>query len=291
MTKWNDRLSLLLMYSFVTLFILFCFVPFWLVVINSFASESSLQVNGYQFIPSEFSFYSYSYLFQSDQLLSSYGVTLFVTIVGTALAVFVTATYAYVLAHRKVKYRNIMSFLTYLTMIFGAGLVGSYILIANWLGLKDTLWALILPTLLNPFFAFILVAFYRTIPYELNEAATIDGANDLTIFYKVIWPVAVPSVASITLFYALYYWNDWFHALLYIDDYKLHPLQIMLRQLMSSLNMESYLSGGAGISDVVVPTLGVQLATVCVTIGPIILFYPFVQKYFVKGLTIGAVKG
>lgn len=289
--KLVDKCFTVFMYAFILVFTLVCFIPFWVVVVDSFAAESSLQTNGYQIFPSEFSFYSYQYLFKGKQILNSYGVTLFVTIVGTILAVFVTTTFAYVLAHRRVKYRNIMSFLTYFTMIFGAGLVGSYMLIANWLGLKDSIWALILPALLNPFYAFILVAFYRTIPYELNEAATIDGANDLSIFFRIIWPVALPSIATITLFYALHYWNDWFLALLYIDDYKLHPLQIMIRQLIANMNMQSYLSGGGGMYENPAPQNGIQLATVCVTIGPIILFYPFIQKFFVKGLTVGAVKG
>jgi putative aldouronate transport system permease protein len=289
--KVLDKCFTLFIYGFIILFILVCIIPFWMVIIDSFASESSLQINGYQLFPTHFSLYAYQYLFKGKQIFHSYGVTLFVTIVGTILAVFVTATFAYVLAHRKVKYRNTLSFLTYLTMIFGAGLVGSYILIANWLGLKDSIWALILPYLLNPFYAFILVAFYRTIPYELNEAATIDGANDLSIFFRIIWPVAVPSIASITLFYALQYWNDWFLALMYIDNYKLHPLQIMIRQLISNTNMQSYISGGGAGYDTPTPQHGVQLATVCITIGPIILFYPFIQKFFVNGLTVGAVKG
>lgn len=289
--KLLDKGMTVFLYGFIIVFTLICFIPFWMVIINSFTLESSLQTNGYQLFPTDFSLYAYQYLFKGNQILHSYGVTLFVTIVGTILAVFVTATFAYVLAHRKVKYRNIMSFLTYLTMIFGAGLVGSYILMVNWLGLKDSVWALILPYLLNPFYAFILVAFYRNIPYELNEAATIDGANDLSIFFRIILPVAVPSIATITLFNALHYWNDWFLALLYIDDYQLHPLQIMIRQLIANMNMQSYLAGGAGVYETPTPQLGVQLATVCVTIGPIILFYPFIQKFFVKGLTIGAVKG
>lgn len=278
-------------YGFIILFTLICFIPFWMIIIGSFASESSIQTNGYQLFPSEFSLYSYEYLLAGKQVFISYGVTLIVTIAGTALAVLITAMYAYVLAHPKVKYRKIMAFLTYFTMIFGAGLVGFYILISSWLGLKDSIWSLILPYLLNPFFAFILVSFYRTIPYELNEAATVDGANDIYIFFKIIWPVAVPAIATTSLFYALQYWNDWYLALLFIDDHKLHPLQIMIRQLISNINAQAYVAGSNTVYSTPIPSRGVQLATVCLTIGPIILFYPFIQKYFVKGLTVGAVKG
>ncbi|CAH0121795.1 MULTISPECIES: carbohydrate ABC transporter permease [unclassified Paenibacillus] len=286
-----DKCFTWFIYGFIVLFTLICFIPFWMIIIGSFASESSIQTNGYQLFPSEFSLYSYEYLLAGKQVFTSYGVTLIVTIAGTALAVLITAMYAYVLAHPKVKYRKIMAFLTYFTMIFGAGLVGFYILISSWLGLKDSIWSLILPYLLNPFFAFILVSFYRTIPYELNEAATVDGANDIYIFFKIIWPVAVPAIATTSLFYALQYWNDWYLALLFIDDHTLHPLQIMIRQLISNINAQAYVAGSNTVYSTPIPSRGVQLATVCLTIGPIILFYPFIQKYFVKGLTVGAVKG
>lgn len=280
-----------MMYTILVIFALVCFLPFWLVIINSFATETSIQTQGYQFFPRGFSLSAYEYLFSGKQLFSSYKVTLFVTIVGTLLAVLITATYAYTLSHPRVKYRNILSFLTYFTMLFGAGLVGFYMLVANWLGLKDSIWALILPYLLNPFYAFILVSFFRTLPFEMNEAATVDGANDLVIFFRIIWPISTPIIATVSLFYALSYWNDWWLSLLFVDNYKLHPLQMMIRQLMSNLNAKAYVAGSGTNYNIVVPTFGMQLAIVCVTIGPILFVYPFIQKYFVKGITIGAIKG
>ncbi|UKS28245.1 carbohydrate ABC transporter permease [Paenibacillus sp. HWE-109] len=275
----------------VLLFALFCFVPFWLVFIDSFASEASFMAHGYQLLPSALTLDAYKFILQGDQIFRSYRVSILVTIIGTALSVIITAMYAYVIANRKVKYRNILSFLTYFTMVFGAGLVGFYILIANWLHLKDSVWALILPYLLNPFYAFILVSFYRTLPYEINESATIDGAREIRIFFKIILPITAPAIATITLFYALQYWNDWWLSLLFIDNYKLHPLQMMIRQLISNLNVSSYVSGSSTSYSVSAPTNVVQMATVCLTIGPIVLVYPFVQKYFVRGLTVGAIKG
>ncbi|WP_238403669.1 carbohydrate ABC transporter permease, partial [Paenibacillus paridis] len=137
---------------------------------------------------------------------------------GTVLAVIITAMFAYVLAHPKVKYRNTLAFLTYLAMVLGGGLVGFYIMVSNWLHLKDSLWALILPYLLNPFYAFILVAFYKSLPYEINEAATIDGAGDIRLFYKIILPISTPVIATVSLFYAIQFWNDWYLSLLFIDD-------------------------------------------------------------------------
>ncbi|WP_229750141.1 carbohydrate ABC transporter permease [Paenibacillus nasutitermitis] len=233
---------------------------------------------------------AYKYLLAGEQVFRSYGVTLFVTIIGTMAAILITSTYAYVLAHRKVKYRNLLSFLTYFTMIFGTGLVGFYILIVNWLHLKDSIWVMILPYLLNPFYAFILVAFYRNLPYEIYESATVDGANDISIFFRIIWHVSTPVLATVSLFYALQYWNDWWLSLLFIDNHDLHSLQMMIRNLMGSLNVSSYV-GGSTEYKVQPPTEGVKLATVCLTIGPIVFLYPYIQKYFVKGLTIGSVKG
>lgn len=288
---WRERLFTFVLYAFLLVFSVICLLPFWLVIIDSFASEASLREHGFQLLPSEFSLQAYKYLFSGKQVFRSYGVTLLVTALGTLLALGLSSSYGYVLAHRKVKYRSILAFLTYFTMLFGAGLVGFYMLIASWLGLKDTLWALILPYLINPFYVFILVSYFRTLPYEMNEAAHIDGAGELRIFASIMMPVATPVLATIALFYALQYWNDWWLALLFIDDYKLHPLQIMIRQLVSNMNAQSYIGSSGTSYAIQVPTYGVQLATVCITIGPIIFLYPFLQKYYVKGLTVGSVKG
>ncbi|MBB6690880.1 carbohydrate ABC transporter permease [Cohnella xylanilytica] len=289
--SFTEKTFVVFLYAFTGLFALACFVPFWLVLINSFADESAIKRHGYQLLPKDFSLSAYQFVMHGKQVASSYFVSTTVTVAGTVLAVLVTSMYAYVLAHPKVKYRSALSFLTYFTMIFGAGLVGFYILIANWLHLKDTLWALILPYLLNPFFAFIMVSFFRTLPYEINEAATVDGANDLKIFFRIILPISKPVIATVGLFYALQYWNDFFLALMFIDDYKLHPLQMMIRQLISNINISAYVGGSQTVYNQPLPTYGVQLATVCLTIGPIVFLYPFIQKYFVKGITIGALKG
>lgn len=285
----SDKILIVFTYLFVTLFTLISIVPFWLVIAGSFTDEQSIAKYGYQLLPKQWSLYAYQYLFSGKQVFMSYCITVFVTTVGTTIALTMTSMFAYVIAHQRVKYRNVMAFLTYFTFLFGAGLVGFYLLISNWLHLKDSIWALILPNLLNPFYAFILVSFFRTVPYEINEAATVDGANDLYIFFRIIWPLSVPVLATVGLFYALHYWNDWWLALLFIDNVQLHPLQMMIRQLISDINSESYLGGAS--SGQVIPSKSVQFATVCITIGPIILLYPMLQKYFVKGLTIGSVKG
>lgn len=275
---------------FVGLFMLFAFIPFWLVVINSFASEANIALNGFQLWPDQFSLEAYDYVFKGNQVYYSYRNTLVIVAIGTPLAVIITAMYAYVLAHPKARYGRHLSFITYFTMLMGTSLVGFYILISTWMHMRNTLWALILPRLINPFYAFILVAAYRGVPYEIYDSAQLDGAGEWRIFFQIILPITIPALATVTLFFALYFWNDWWLALLFIDDYKLHPLQMMIRSLISSITASQYLSA-ENMSGVAVPTNAVKMAVVCITVGPVIVVYPFVQKYFVKGVTVGAVKG
>lgn len=274
-------------YLFIVFFALICLIPFWLVYIGSFTAEHQI-VKGFQMFPTEFSFDSYRFLFKGDQVYSSSFVSVFITVTGTVGAVLMTSMFSYVVAHQKVKYRNFLAFYVYLTMLFTPGLVGYYLLISNWLGLRDSLLALILPLMFTPFNAFLMISYFRTLPFELNEAATMDGAHELYIFFRIIWPISLPLIATITLFYALSYWNDWFNALMFIDNAARHPLQMMLRRIVSNATNLDYLSANVNIP---VAAAGVQLSTVCITIGPIIFLYPFLQRYFVKGLTIGAVKG
>ena len=287
----RDRAFTVGVYSVICVITFICFLPFWAIVVNSFASESSLSANGYQLWPTAFSLDAYRFMFASDQLYRSYRVTVTVTTLGSVLAVLITTMYAYAISHYRVRYRNVISFMTYLTMIFGSGLVGFYLTVSRDLHLKDTIWALILPYLLNPFYTLILMGFFRQLPRELHEAALMDGANDIHVFFRIIWPLSLPVIATVTLFYALQYWNDWWLALLFIDNERMHPLQMMIRRLISTLNAANYLGGSAFRLGVVVPNEGLQLTIVCLTIGPIILVYPFIQKYFVKGITLGAVKG
>jgi putative aldouronate transport system permease protein len=280
----------ILVYAVVILFALVCLFPFYLVLVNSFEKNSVLNQNGYQLYVSSFSLDSYKYLFMGKQVYTSYRVTLFVTAIGATVATAMTAMYAFVLSHRKVRYRNLMSFLTYIPMVMGTGLVGFYLLVAQWLHLKDTIWALILPYLLNPFLVFVLVNFFKALPYELYESAFMDGANDIYTFFRIIVPVSTPGIATVLLFYALTYWNDWWLAILFINHDYYHPLQMMIRELMSQINASQYVMGRS-VYVTSMPAEGLKLATVCVTIGPIVLLYPLIQKYFVKGLTLGAVKG
>ncbi|MBO7743438.1 carbohydrate ABC transporter permease [Paenibacillus sp. MWE-103] len=274
-------------YAFIGAFALLCFIPFWLVYIGSFTAESQI-VQGFRMLPTAFSLDAYRFLFEGSQVYRSGFVSVFITVAGTAAAVLMTAMFAYVAAHPKVKYRYALSFYIYFTMLFPPGLVGYYLLISNWLGLRDSLLALLLPLLFSAFNAFLMTSYFRTLPFELNEAATVDGAHELYVFFRIIWPVSMPVIATIALFYALSYWNDWFNALMFIDDSHRHPLQMMLRRIISNSQNLDYLNTSANIP---VSATGVQLSTVVVTIGPMIFLYPWLQRYFIKGMTIGAVKG
>ncbi|WP_239633681.1 carbohydrate ABC transporter permease [Paenibacillus sp. H1-7] len=274
-------------YGFIGFFALICFIPFWLVYIGSFTAEHQI-VKGFQMFPTEFSIDSYRFLFNGSQVYRSAFVSIFVTAVGTVGAVLLTSMFSYVTAHQKVKFRNALSFYIYFTMLFAPGLVGYYLLISNWLSLRDSLLALILPHMFSAFNAFLMTSYFRTLPFELNEAATMDGAHELYIFYRIIWPISMPVIATITLFYALSYWNDWFNALMFIDNPQNHPLQMMLRRIISNWQNLDYLNANINIP---VSATGIQLSTVVITIGPIIFLYPFLQRFFIKGMTIGAVKG
>jgi len=236
----GERAFLYSIYASVIAFALFCLIPFWLVVAGSFTPEANLRLDGFRLIPRAFSTYSYEYVIHGNQIGNSYLVSFSVTIVGTLLALAVTVPFAYVLS-RKVWISRPLSFLSYFTMVVGGGLVGFYILVSKWLGLKDTKWALILPYLLDPFFVFVLLAYFRTVPEEMIEAAVIDGANDLIVFWRVVCPLSAPIIATIGLFYALRYWNDWWLALLFIDSSANHPLQYMLKQLQATTDARFYI--------------------------------------------------
>lgn len=276
-------------YIGIILFVLFAAIPFWLVIANSFATEQSIAMNGFVLWPSDISFEAYNFVFSGKQIYYSYRNTLIVLLIGVPLAMIVTCMFAYVLAHPKAKFRRALSFFTYFTMLMGTSLVGFYILIATWLGIKDTYWALTLPRLLHPFYAFVLVAAFRDIPYEIYEASSIDGSGELRTFVQIMLPIALPSVATIGLFFTLLFWNDWWLALLFIDDYKLYPLQMMLRSLISEVSAAAFMGGE--MSSGILPSNSMKMAVVCLTIGPILIVYPYIQRYFVKGIAVGAVKG
>ena len=205
-----------------------------------------------------------------------------------------SGTLAYPLSVKSVKYRGAISMFMYFTMLFNGGLVANYILISRVLGMRDSIWVLIIPGCLNAYNTFLMRNYFQTIPEALAESAKIDGATDIQIFFKIILPCAKPILATIGLFAAMGYWNEWYKVLLYIDDSNLFTLQYLIMKLQRQVDFLTSSMGAkamASMGNVTLPTIGVRMATAMVTIGPIILLYPFLQKYFIKGITIGSVKG
>lgn len=293
MIKKKRKLSIsqLIFHSLLTLFCIGTTVPFILTIIVSFSDENSVINNGYRFIPDHFSLEAFKAVFSSNDVFHSYIISIVVTVVGTLLGLLFSSMVAYAMSVQKVKYKNVIAIFIFITMIFNAGLVPWYILISRYLHLKNTIWVLIIPMLMNPFNIFLLRNYFKSLPPALVEAAEIEGASIVDVFIKIILPLSTPILATITLFISLAYWNDWNLALWFIDKKELYPLQYMLYKIQSLINYMStggYQTVGGGVS---MPKETIQAATVLITIGPMLLAYPFVQKYFVKGIMVGAVKG
>lgn len=285
----SDRLVDITSYLFMLIFSIFCLIPFLIVIMSSITDEATILKNGYGLIPEKISFAAYKVIFENDVIPNAYKVTIFVTVVGTVLSLIITSAMAYAISVKSLKYRNKIAFYVYFTMLFNGGLVPSYILISKYLNMRNNIWVLIIPALVNPWNMFLLRNFFNSIPESLSESAKIDGANDIYILFKIILPVSLPAMATIGLFYALGYWNEWFKAMMYIGKKDLYPLQYIIMKIMRSLN--EVLPVDAPTVNSIAPSYGVRMSTAVVTVGPIIFLYPFLQKYFVKGLMVGSIKG
>lgn len=279
-----------------TILVVIAMLPILLIVVASFSSETSLIRNGYSFCPESWSLDAYYYMVkQSVIIVRAYGVSFFVTIVGTTLSVFLTTMLAYPMSRKSFKYRNVLAFFVFFTMLFNGGIVPSYIMWTRFFHIKDTIWALIIPNYLVTAFNVILVKNYyqNSIPDSLIEAAQLDGASELKIFFKVMLPLAVPTVATISLFTAICYWNDWTNGLYYINNEKLYSIQQLLMKIMNNIQALRSNSNAAllGTGAVDLPGTSIRMAMAVIGILPIMIVYPFVQKYLVKGVVVGAVKG
>jgi putative aldouronate transport system permease protein len=278
-------------YIVVSLFALFTLLPFVMLFISSFTSEHYILNYGYTLIPREFSTAAYELVFRNPQkIMNAYGVTIFVTIVGTSASLFLSTMGAYVLYRKDVKYRNALAFFIFFTTLFNGGLAPYYIIVSNMLKLKDTILVLIIAWMFNAMYILILRSFITgTVPDSLIESSKIDGAGDFRIFIQVVLPLCKAALASIGLFIALGYWNDWWTPMMFIEKEKLYPMQYVLYQILSSTNLAAQMVNNVPMADV--PKESLKLALTVVSAGPIVFLYPFVQKYFVKGVTIGSVKG
>lgn len=271
-----------------------CILPLLLVVGISFTDEMSLMKEGYHLIPKEFSADSYKYVFSgAGSVVQAYAVTVFVTVAGTVLHLLVCSMLAYALTREEVTHREKISLFVYIPVLFTGGLVPYYMLMTRYLHLKNTIWVLVLANLVSAVNVLIMKNFFRGIPNSLIEAARIDGSGEFRTFFTIVLPLSTPSLASIGLFVAIAYWNDWMTCSLYIETPKLHTLQYLLQSLMNNIG---YLQSNANASRSIemslgtLPSEGARMATCVLAVGPIILLYPLLQKYFEKGLTIGAVK-
>jgi len=279
-------------YALITLTALACLLPFILLVSGSFTAESAIRLHGYSVIPREFTTEAYSLIFRTPRkILNAYGVSIFITCVGTAAGLFLITMTAYVLSRQSFRYRNAIAFYFYFTTLFNGGMVSTYIFYIRYLHLKDSFLALILPGMFNVFYLLIMRSFVSAIPHAMIESAKIDGAGEFTIFTRIILPLLPSGLATIGLFMALGYWNDWYNAMLYLNSDTKYPLQYMLYDLLMKSQAIAQIASQAGIRVESLPTQSLKLAMAVVATGPIILVYPFVQKYFIKGVTIGSVKG
>ena len=277
------------------IFTIMCLFPFAYVIIISFTSEESIVRNGFQLIPEAWSLDAYKFLWSvKDQLLQSYWITIVVTIVGTVISVMMITFYSYAISRPQFKYRKFFTFLALFTMLFSGGMVPTYIVATQFLGIKNTIWALILPLAMNAFYIIIMRTFFiRSVPEAILESARIDGASELRSFFQIVFPLSLPGIATIALFSTLGYWNDWFNALLYIDQPNLVPLQSLLMKIEANLE---FMRQNAEISAMqsslfdTIPADAAKMAMVVIATLPIAVSYPFFQKYFVGGLTVGGVK-
>ena len=279
------------------LFAACCILPFLFVVIISFSAESSIKTIGYSFVPAQWSLEAYRQVFKlGDQLWLSYFNSFFITIVGTVVSVAICVLYAYPLFRKEFKLRGFFTFFSFFTMIFGGGLIPTYIVCKNLLGMSNNYAALIVPMLVNPFNIIVMRTFFQTsVPFDLIEAATIDGSGEYSTLTRVILPIVKPGIATVALLTALAYWNEWFLCLLYITDRHLYPLQYLLMEMQRNAEFISRNSSvmGAASAEAVrnLPNQTMRMAVVVFIVLPIACAYPFFQRYVVAGLTIGSVKG
>ncbi|MBR1684297.1 MAG: carbohydrate ABC transporter permease [Clostridia bacterium] len=274
------------------LFALICLIPFYLVVIASFTPESSLIRDGYPIVPRAFSLESYALCLKNPtSVLMAYANTIGVTLFGTLMAILLSTMTGYVLSRPEFPWRNKFSFFFFFTTLFNGGLVPWYIICIRYLDMKNSYLGLVLPLMFSVWNMIIAKSFMTGIPAAIAESAKIDGANDFIIFVRLFLPLSKPLIATLGLFSALAYWNDWYNCMIFITDENMFNLQYFLQRMLGSAQAMRLVAEKSGIDLPSVPLEGMKMAMTIIATGPIVLLYPFVQRYFVKGLTIGAVKG
>lgn len=292
--KFSTDIILFNVTGYTLLFIIsiICILPFYLIIIGSFTDEGTIIREGFSLGIPKFSLEGYKLCLKNPtSILTAYGNTIIVTVIGTLLSVVMSTMTGYVLQRKDFPWRNHFSFFFFFTMLFNGGLVPWFLLCTRYLGFKNQIYALIIPMIFSVWNMIISKTFIRSIPEAITESAKIDGANDFLIYVKLIMPLSVPLVATVGLFSALSYWNDWYSCMLFIDDESKFTLQYYLQRMLGSMDALRKIAEQSGIEIPTLPMESMKMAMTVITIGPIILLYPFLQRYFVKGLTIGAVKG
>jgi len=275
-----------------------CIIPLLLIISVSFSNEQSVITHGYRFLPETFSLEAYKFLLNDiGQIAYSYGISISVTVIGTILSMFIIALFAYPISRDHFPHAKFFTFFVFFTMLFSGGLVPWYLVYVNLLDLKDTLWALIMPLIMSAFWVLIVRTFFKeTVPGAVLESAKIDGAGELRIFFQIVLPLSLPVMATVALFQTLTYWNDWFLSLVFITNDHNISVQYFLYKMLANI---SYLSTNPTAAAEIArsggminfPSETVRMALVIVGVGPIVFAYPFFQKYFIRGLTVGSVKG
>ena len=280
-------------YTLLVLGSIICVLPFIIIVSGSFTDNTTILVKGYSLLPRDFTFSAYQTIFRSPKdILQAYKMTFYYTIVGTGLGLMMITLTGYVISRKEFKYRNTVSFLIYFTSIFGGGMIPWYLMYANVLNLKGSTIPIWFPALMSPFLVILMRTFIvGAVPDAITESAKIDGAGHFTIFFRIVLPVLKPGLATVGLFLALGYWNDWYRSSMFSTNSFTWQLQFYLYDLLNATTAMKQMASNVSMKTAELPTESVKLAMAVVATGPVLLFYPFVQRFFVSGITVGAVKG
>ncbi|MCL2050699.1 MAG: carbohydrate ABC transporter permease [Lachnospiraceae bacterium] len=276
-------------------FCVLCVLPLFLVISISFTSENFIRTVGYSLFPTSVTLEGYRYIFINPmEIIRAYGVTIFVTVTGTIIGLWCTTALAYVASRPGFRYARFISFYVFFTMLFSGGLVPGYLLVVRTLGLKNSIFALILPILMQGWYFMLMKGFLRSLPHSVVESAKIDGASEMAVFVRIVLPMSKSGIATVGLFLMLQYWNDWFLSLLYIEDQRFVSLQYLLYRIMQNIEALKVIASkipGTVLDPLNLPSLSARMAMCVVAAGPMVLVFLFMQKYFIKGIAIGSVKG
>ena len=291
--SFSDKCVLAFSYIFILIIAVACLYPLLMVLGVSFSDNTAVVKEGYRAWPREFTLDTYRYLFAHSglRILRSYGVTIFVTVVGTLGAMLVTSMIGFAVSIKSLRYRNLITYICNFTIIFSAGLVPWYYVCTKWYGFMDNYLGLIIPSMFSVFNMFLMRTYFSEIPDSLYEAARIDGASWFTIYFKLAVPLSKTAMLTVGMMYALSYWNDWWNAIMFVNDRNMYPLQYYLYNMLANINaIKSGRVPAGAAANIKLPGETAKMAVTMITIGPIIFLYPFVQKYFVSGIMTGAVK-